>query len=497
MTDETTREQNDERRLIRRTVASYLKAHAPERLADLELLFDPVYDAMAEPVDDAAGADDGGGERGLPIDASFLDGAVVSSAVWAAASLLHVWRRGRDEDTRRQVEESVARELANPELVRRVAAGLRRELAGAEGEPAVSSPASHDGEAAGGPEPRQRNELSVRWQPGATVLNLRLTAPGLDLDQCAYDPKPLKHSLYDTCTRLISDVETAEDEHDVASRGAMLFADLLPEPLREHLWALHDRGERTLRIVSDEPWIPWEAVRLHGRRGDPHAAGPFLADAFDLVRWLPGRRAAGELPWRRVAVVAPRNAGLPRAESEVADVLAMQQDGRSVERVEARKDEVRRALASGSYDGWHFCGHGGHAGDHNAEESRLDLEEGRSLKAVDLHSEAARLGTARPLVFVNACHAARGGLTLTGIGGWAAAFLACGAGAFLGPTWSIRDRRAQRFAGEFYRRFVAGEPIAGAVRGARDLLAPDVARLAYALYADPEALCAAPAASDG
>jgi formylglycine-generating enzyme required for sulfatase activity len=101
------------------------------------------------------------------------------------------------------------------------------------------------------------------------------------------------------------------------------------------------------------------------------------------------------------------------------------------------------------------------------------------------------LGKAKPLVFLNACQTGRGGLSLTDVGGWAAGLLRAGAGAFVGPLWSIRDSRALAFARVFYREVLAGETVGEAAHQAREELRKqfpgDPSRLGYVLYAQPHA----------
>jgi hypothetical protein len=96
-------------------------------------------------------------------------------------------------------------------------------------------------------------------------------------------------------------------------------------------------------------------------------------------------------------------------------------------------------------------------------------------------------------VFLNTCSSGQAGLSLTSIGGWAPHFLAAGAGAFVGTLWPVRDSRATIFAREFYRKFVAGAPLSQAMQAARAAVASpeDPSWLAYAAYANGEAVCGA------
>ncbi|HSN88522.1 MAG TPA: CHAT domain-containing protein, partial [Thermoanaerobaculia bacterium] len=64
-----------------------------------------------------------------------------------------------------------------------------------------------------------------------------------------------------------------------------------------------------------------------------------------------------------------------------------------------------------------------------------------------------------------------------------------GAGAFIGPYWSVRDQAAGSFARAFYRELLTGEPIGEAARRARlevrEKHPGNPTWLAYTVYADP------------
>jgi len=95
----------------------------------------------------------------------------------------------------------------------------------------------------------------------------------------------------------------------------------------------------------------------------------------------------------------------------------------------------------------------------------------------------------QPLVFLNACQAGRLGYKLTGIGGFAQAFLRAGAGAFVGTLWSVGDEPAFTFGKAFYDALLTGKSISETTTLARDAArtAGDATWLAYAVYAHPHA----------
>lgn len=99
---------------------------------------------------------------------------------------------------------------------------------------------------------------------------------------------------------------------------------------------------------------------------------------------------------------------------------------------------------------------------------------------------------AHPFFFWNACTAGRGGLALTGLGGWAARLFEKGASAFVAPFWKVTDSVASLFAATLYGELFAGVPIAEAAArarcAARDASPGDASWLAYAVFAHPAAV---------
>jgi len=239
-------------------------------------------------------------------------------------------------------------------------------------------------------------------------------------------------------------------------------------------------------VQSEEPWIPWELCKLCGEENGRLVAGPFFCEAFTITRWLPGLSFKPKLTLQNMAVVVPSDSGLPCAFSELEYLLSLAQSGRRVKRIPAKFLDVYNALASGEYDGWHFTGHGGYrASDPNR--SAIYLENRETFKPELLVGVVTNLGASRPLVFLDACQIGRSGMSLTDIGGWAKQFLFAGAGAFIGPYWSVYDQPACDFAKELYKRLLVGLSIGKAVQEARLAIKAtgDPTWLAYTVFADP------------
>ncbi len=331
---------------------------------------------------------------------------------------------------------------------------------------------------------------------GQPAITMRLSAldPALGLNLKPFGPIKLRMNPLEYFQHFFQDIEglrieTANEQaiaaRKLALKGAGLYQDLLPEDLRVLLWSLRDRI-RTVQVLSDEPWIPWELLKLQGQENGRVVEGPFMCEAFAMTRWFPGIGRRPELRLKQMAVVVPTDSGLAQAQHERAYLLSLAGAQRQVKEVPATYLEVVDALSLGEYDGWHFTGHGQFAAP-DPNRSAIVLEGGQRLCAEDINGVVRNCGLARPLVFLNACQTGREALSLTGVGGWARRFVEAGAAGFIGSLWSVYDQAACQFAQTFYDHLLAGKTIGQATQEARAATQPlnDPTWLAYTVFADP------------
>jgi len=371
-------------------------------------------------------------------------------------------------------------------------------------EPSVTTPVqSHSLEDPLAPVSIHQPDLSLlileHTAAGKPAFTFRLTAqdPALELNLKPFGPILLKVDALQYFRDFFQDIETlpfnsgrekAIAEQRLAAKGTSLFTSLLPADLQLLLWSLRSRIQ-TVQVQSEEPWIPWELCKLCGQENGKVIEGPFLCEGFALTRWFPGIGLKPRLKLKHLAVVVPTDSGLAFAVNERDYILSLTDSRRQVKRIPATFLDVREALASGVYDGWHFSGHGGLRGA-DPNRSAIYLESQETLTPEDLCGLVSNLGIAEPLVFFNACQIGRSAMSLTDIGGWARQFLHAGAGAFIGAYWSIYDQPAYDFAQELYSRLLSGTPIGRAVQEARAAIKPagDPTWLAYTVFADPLAI---------
>lgn len=325
-----------------------------------------------------------------------------------------------------------------------------------------------------------------------------LSLPGETLRS---DPETFRYGLIRRMERLAEQARERGDpailQRALEREGRNLYKDLFSADMRREyrrFW----REVRTIQIISDEPWLPWELIKPYDDDGEllDH---DFLCMQFDLARWCdPAPAPRAIIPVRSLAVVAPTDSGLAAAQQEREDLqrLALARGLTDLTPALPTRQAVLEELLEGSarVDLWHFACHGDFDGRRPADAS-LELQNRELLTPADLNGPAqTRLKRDQPLVVFNACRVGQSGLALTGMGGWAKVLVQdCGVGAFLAPMWEVTDSLSLSFAAAFYQatREAPGRTLAEAVSAARHAVrrqAPhDPTWLAYALYAHPNA----------
>ena len=293
---------------------------------------------------------------------------------------------------------------------------------------------------------------------------------------------------------------------DLRAIGSDLFDDLLPLELRQLLWK-HRDAINSVQVLSSEPFIPWELVYLRDpAKRKPTGESAFLGE-LGVVRWLmhdypPEQLTISKKNTRYVIPEYEEGHELPEAQAELDMVTARFQ----AKPVTAEAESIYELISEpGRFDLLHIACHGT-AESTNIGSASLEMpgklrsddsmsEENVMADTVrreaDLHDEATGK---QPIVVLNACQSARAGYGLKGIGGFAEAFVAGGAGVFIGSSWSVGDVPARAFIEEFYAQFLSGKgkrvTLSQAVAKARSKARADgdATWLAYVVYGHPRAV---------
>ncbi len=322
-----------------------------------------------------------------------------------------------------------------------------------------------------------------------------------------YESKPITSERYEYVENLYKEIEnrwlSTQDDVDLFSDelrafGGQLFDRLFPEELQQTLWE-HHSTINSIMVISTEPFIPWELVHLKqpGQKILPDET-KFLGQ-MGLVRWL---YDAGWPPEsiqirnQRIYCIIPQypitKYQLPQAQQECKLLVEKFQ----AVLVEPQPKPVLDLIKAGKFDLIHFAGHGV-VDPKNMTSSKLMLEgrlEGNqyiknylnsTLVEQFLHLEQDE--NHRPIVVLNACQVGQSSYALTGMSGFAQAFLKGGAGAFVAPLWSVGDRPARIFIETLYRELINGLNLSEATSLARNTAKQtgDASWLAYSVYGHP------------
>jgi hypothetical protein len=352
-----------------------------------------------------------------------------------------------------------------------------------------------------------RTAFDVLYQSESLDVQTRASTAAIQGDRLSYVRELFAH--------IENDWRGAQDAEDFTQKlrayGGQLFDELVPEPIRKILWDNRDRI-RTIQVKSEDPLIPWELVHLKNPNGKFPREERFLAN-MGLIRWMDGAAIAPRqvtVGAGRIRVLAP--AYPPESEwglTETAEELKFLERKFGAKAVapsvSAVLDLIKRP---GKFDLLHFAGHGLAKSDDIANaEIVVDVRRDDtgwqpvtvSSTTVEQFGDLRRPNGNRPLVFLNACQVGRAGYQLTGIGGFAQAFLRSGAGVFVSTLWSVGDEPARAFSEHFYSELANGHTIAEATVEARrqSRAAGDPSWLAYVVYGRPEGMVVLKAPGSG
>ncbi|HET7865885.1 MAG TPA: CHAT domain-containing protein [Burkholderiaceae bacterium] len=292
------------------------------------------------------------------------------------------------------------------------------------------------------------------------------------------------------------------DIAEVCGAGESIYNNT-PKHFRDSYWALWRAAKEgsfsfdSIQIVTDEPCVPWELMRLSDRARAPDEAPEFLAIRHSVGRWLAGESSALSqcIHVHKLAVAASDYAGvatginpLPWAAKE-RDLLTATYHA---EPVALKSGDMLAFLEGGGVQAAHFACHG-KMSISDPDASLLVMEDSPANlkpKHVARREVCDGLGRQHPLIFLNACEVGGTAASLSLVAGFPAAFLYAGAAALVSPLWAVNDAHAHRIAEDFYQQVFkagAGKPLGAVLRDLRARWKEEahLTFLAYVLYGDP------------
>lgn len=258
---------------------------------------------------------------------------------------------------------------------------------------------------------------------------------------------------------------------------------------------------KTIQIVSDEPFIPWELMRVSDVATPPAFSAELLCVKHSVGRWLASdsARLGNRLHVDNIAVAASdykSNAlGLSELPWAVVERTFLTGAPYEAEEIPLQLAKLVDFFHTGSAEVVHFSCHGG-TDVQVPDDATLYVEDDqKGLKASLVSAVETRtgLGKHHPIVFLNACQAAASGTFLGILFGWPQAFLRMGATACVAPFWKVVDSKAMEIAEDFYRAVLVEQangkpmPLGEALRKVRAQWKEkkSLTYLGYVLYGDP------------
>jgi hypothetical protein len=342
-----------------------------------------------------------------------------------------------------------------------------------------------------------RYQYHVNWAP--LQMNYEKFKSEVFTDAGGDTSTPLRYvqSIY---TRILDQLVLNQQDlrmfqRELKALGTEMSRQLFDPEFVRRLW--DRRGAITaVQVTSWEPYIPWELLRL--KHPDTDETDDKFFSEYGLVRSVSGRSGPPKLrkgDWKYLKASYPNNS-YPAIGGEVSYLTnKLPQRGINPLPIPADKEEFLNTLTAADFDVLHIACHG--------ETKIADIEltnliisdrqtpQGTAPVTVSpaLVREEANLKDRTPLVFLNACETGQQAPSLTDWGGWPATFWATGAGAFVGTSWSVREKPSIAFAEAFYDALLEGSNLAEAANAGRDAAKRlgDGSWLAYVVYGNPTA----------
>jgi hypothetical protein len=342
--------------------------------------------------------------------------------------------------------------------------------------------------------------------PGATLIVSRVSETELRfvLQQAHAPQAAVMEARLTTSPDLKANIATAlhefaeclkgfhADEPDFKEIGQILFAVMLPQPIRLQLPEL----DGPLTILTDDPTLPWELL---------HDGTEFVALKLPVARQLiVHQQMAGVLRLPRASssefaalVIADPTADLPGAREEGRALLEYFSRIGTCDALfghQATFTKILGRLVTRPYAVIHFCGHVDY--DPIEHVSSIRLGGGGRLRVEDILPSFQ----GRPVVFLNACHSdMRVRAQAAPTESFAQAFLMGSekgiAVAVVGTMWRVPDEpqeAGRQFSLAFYECLLQGGALGEALRQSRSMAREKewgpMVWGPYVLYGDPNVM---------
>lgn len=322
---------------------------------------------------------------------------------------------------------------------------------------------------------------------------------------------PGARSTFKIVTEPENNTSLEDKQRRIKNFGFKLWKDLIPQELKDcYIKNRAEWRDKTLLIMSDDPYIPWELVWPYNEGNEGKDYGNWKEDEYPwcismkMTRWLNHSvednksTAPTQLQLNQFACIAPGDSRLIGAQTERKDISQLFRDNNIDDTTpqKFRRSEICDLLERGKYNWFHIAAHGGFNSHTPDDASAVVLEEGEKLTIYDMIGPEieGHISSARPAFFFNTCHGGRQSWGIAGLGGWPNHLIAAGASLLIAPLWRVYDEPALDFARKFYEELLNDKTVAEAVQLSRKAIFDqyyqnkgDATCFIYSVYAHPNA----------
>ena len=279
-------------------------------------------------------------------------------------------------------------------------------------------------------------------------------------------------------------------DRKLKAKGMSLYDELFPQLLKDLYWERADKI-KSIRVISKEPWIPWEIIKPWRKLENGEIIeDPFLCENYAFSRWIVGKNERIKQQIKNIKVICPDDTNLDSAIMERKWIEDFSNQRKIKISFDSSYVEVINTLdTEKEIDILHFSTHGQNNKE-NSLLSTIQLKGRVTLRPEEIVGKATTFGQSHPIVILNACQTGLQNFSLTGIQGWATKFLDAGASTFIGYLWSVNDETAYNFVKELYTQLAAGTSLGESIKNARLKCKRegDTSWLAYQLYGHPNSI---------
>ena len=329
-------------------------------------------------------------------------------------------------------------------------------------------------------------KVSSEFEYDVLVSSLDIPIQEMGPIKFQFNPEAKFHKIFEDIENLRAPSPNILDRK-IKAKGMSLYDELFPESLKQLYWEKREKI-KSIRIISKEPWIPWEIIKpWHKLEDGSIEEDEFLCEHYAFSRWLVGKHERIKTQIKNVKVIVPEDTNLIAAIKERNWIEAFAKNKNIKISFDSSYDQVINTFETEKeIDILHFSTHG----QNNTESpllSEIQLEGNVKLRPEEIIGKAMTFGQSHPIVILNACQTGNQNFSLTGIQGWATKFLEAGTSVFIGTLWSVNDETAFNFVKEFYNQLSSGVTLGESVKNARNKSKKegDTSWLAYQLYGHP------------